>query len=593
MSRKIEKLPPEVVKKIAAGEVIERPASIVKELIENSLDAGAKKVSIEIKNGGLDLIRVSDDGSGINKTDLLLTTELHATSKLTDISDLESINSFGFRGEALASIAAAATVEIISAVGDELAYKLTEGGGIENASRGIGTTIEVKDLFRNIPARKKFLKSLKTEEGYIRNVIKQFAISFPEVSFNYTADDKAIYNFFSDSMLNRISQLFNIANVDLLPLEFNSELINIQGYIGHPKIALTRAHQYIYINDRIIKSPLIISASKKAFSKNLPPDLNPLLFLKFTITGKEIDINIHPRKEEVKFSSEGEIYKLVLHALNQELTTILNNQFKERFTNSQDNVTKIVNSSLPPQDYSPVLAFADRSVKTNNYANSKSTMIQKSLQFSKNLIDINPTFSLSPEIEDHNYLQIFKTYIVLAKDNKLLIIDQHAADERVNYEKWLAKLINGKIESTPLLISHTVSLPLGLRVDSELLKGFQKFGFELEEFGEIDGIWSLKIIAVPIMAIKLNISQIVSNIFSDLYTEKIDLSNLESSLNLICATIACHISIRAGQSLNTVQITKLIIDLWNTKDPYNCPHGRPIIWELEKANLAKNFMRTK
>lgn len=589
---KIKKLSAETIRKIAAGEVVERPASIVKELVENSLDAAANQITVSIKNGGIDYLEVSDNGEGIAAEDLLAAIDLHATSKLKTIEDLEDIFTFGFRGEALASINAAASLEIITATANGEANRLFEAdtkSKIEPAGRNQGTTVIVRDLFRKIPARRKFMKAAHTEELNIRNLIKQLAIKHHQIELHYIVDSKEVYSLKPASKSDRIVKLISTLKAeDLISLDSEVDGIKISGYVCHPRVAQKRPTQYIYINGRNVKANIIIAAVKRAYSNKIPPELNPYLFLELTIDPKSIDVNVHPRKEEVKFSDESKLFKVVLNAVENTLNEHMRLEFTKRFTADST-------SQYTPTKPSPI-ASKQKSYSAPN--------VQTAIDFSAGLLRDSGNsdyigrnsfdFGASQNGQNNknsNYYQIFDTYILMTKGDALLIIDQHAADERVKYEKFKTQYTSGNIEKTPLLMPIEIDLPGN--VDKTHLLALIT---ALEKVGLTASISENKVTFdhIPTLIMqKLNIGNLLTEILTELEQEQIDFSQLEKRFDRVIATLACHSSIRAGDKLEPEKINKLITDLWQCQDPYTCPHGRPIVTEISRQELEKKFLRIK
>jgi DNA mismatch repair protein MutL len=598
---KIKKLPQSVVSKIAAGEVVENPAAIVKELVENALDASATSVSIKILNGGIDYIQVIDNGTGIAADDLQAALELHATSKLQEIEDLNEIATLGFRGEALASISAVTDLEIVSAMNAAQAHKITSESPeeVEVASRAQGTTITVQNLFRKVPARRKFLKSISTEEKRIKSLIKAIALAHPNVAFEFIADDKQVLKLLPQELMQRYAQIYSkIPTKELIPFKLESAIdsdninvsknskFSLKGVLASAQFAQKRPEQIICVNDRIINSPLIASAVKRAYGTTIPSDLKPQFFLRLDIPGDVVDINVHPRKEEVKFSDESLIFKIVLRGLEPILTSHVQELFKERFT-SQSQAPRTIENYSTKTDYS---------YKEPKQSPRPSTSI--AFDFSKQLLrpvetPIMDTISFSG-IGD--YLQLFMTYILIEKDDKLLLIDQHAADERVKYELYMKQYNAGNIERTPLLLPIVAETELR---DETSLKVFReqltKLGFSLEGFGEDEqGRSIIKVTEVPtLLASKQDYTNLISESLTEFETEGLELTGLLKALDKVIATFACHASIRAGEKLSKEKINKLVSDLFKCEKPYSCPHGRPIIWEIAKPEIEKHFKRIK
>jgi DNA mismatch repair protein MutL len=590
MKSQIRKLPSQTISKIAAGEVVDRPAAVVKELVENSIDANAGEISIKIGNGGIDLIEIADNGSGIAKADLPLALELHATSKLTDIQELLKIETMGFRGEALASINAAADVEIVSAYQNEDAYKMANGE-ITPAGRDQGTTIIIKNLFRKIPARRKFLKTHKTEEGKIRDVVKKFAIVHPEIAFKYEVEGREIFNTNrNERQKQRIAELYNFDEDKLFSINHTTEQISISGFIGDPSTASKRSQQHVFINRRIVRSPLVASAVKRAYANKLPPELNPMFFINIDIDPEVIDINIHPRKEEVKFSNEGSLFKQILTAVNNSLGENMRKQFEQRFS-----------PIAPKQSMKEREGFSRRNQQTppkqthpNKNSNSNSYSVDKAMKFSDNILK-DRTQSTNNS-KNSNFSQLFKTYVVFENEDKLIFVDQHAADERVKYEKLMKNYEDSdEVKSMPLLIEEKIKVrntSLEKAEISEIKNMMKKLGFALSCQLTKETV-TVRITEVPIiLSGKLNLNSIIEELFSRNETGG-NKNSVEEKLDHIIATMACHSSIRAGETIHPEKLSKLVSDLWSCTDPYTCPHGRPIVWELSRSELEKNFLRQK
>ncbi len=607
---KIRKLDSKVIQQIAAGEVVERPASVVKELVENSLDAGAGYIKVNVKDGGKTSIEIVDDGGGIAQSDLALSLELHATSKLVTLDDLNSIGSFGFRGEALASIKAVADIKINSATKDGAWEIDSETNEISPTSRSQGTTIQIKNLFRKIPGRRKFLKSDRVEEQKIRGIIKAFAVINPQVSFEYIVDEKQVFNLSSDTVVQRISELYKINEKDLIETPTSTADkdsknidLSISGTLGHPSIAGKRPVQLIWINGRLIKSGLINAAVKQAYSNKIPQTLSPQSFIVISIAGTEIDINVHPRKEEVKFSDEGRIFHEVKKAVESTLAKHMQSQFSERFQNE-----KVYSLAEEEEAYGNNRQFKAANSNNENtakfsYPKSARINTQEALNFSKNILSPlpkpRPSATTQNDIASNNtqfdgntsnYMQAYLTYIVIAQNDKLLLIDQHAADERINYEKFMSKLSSSNNDKSLLMFEEIVEVEAEIPV-KKVLESLSEFGFEIEDFGSTAKKLLLKITHVPSFLMQNTDFKTLVLEFIQTLEEGNGKSNLDEIRDKLAATLACHGSIRAGRKLSQSEMAKIVDDLWKCKEPYTCPHGRPIVIELDKDKLEKLFYR--
>ncbi len=601
----IKKLPAELVSKIAAGEVVERPLSVVKELVENSLDAGATQISVEILNGGIDLIRISDNGSGMDGEDLLLATQLHTTSKLSSIEDLESISSFGFRGEALASISAVADVEIVTSKSEALAWN---EGNISPASRSRGTTITVKSLFRKVPARRKFLKSSRSEESGVRSFLKAISCARPEVSFEYIVDSKEVFSLKSASFETRCAWALGLKADDLYIGSDSPESLqgtSVQLALAHPRLAQKRPSQIVIVNGRVVKDQLIASAIRKGYETKLPADLRPAFVAVLNFAGGEVDVNVHPRKEEIKFSDEKMVFGRLLRQTAEILSTNMRSEFESRFAGVVgQNENRETAYTLPKNENSNQKETSGWGRSNSGSVRSTGAAIDFTAAILREKEPVNDTklfepsstttsFQTAPVITQ-DFLQIFNTYILFDRDDSLIMVDQHAADERVKYDRLLKQHATNGIETAPLLLPMHISLDLKGAEPEALLTSLQKLGFDCELFGqELQDKQDIKINSIP--ALLLDKNGILGRLekFFDELMQEVDLSNLESEVKRAIATMACHGSIRAGQKLEKSQITKLISDLWDSSDPYTCPHGRPIVWEVSRSEIEKKFYRIK
>ena len=587
----IRKLAPLVIAKIAAGEVIDRPVSIIKELAENSLDAGSTSLSIEISNGGISEISVADNGAGISELDLPLTTELHATSKLTEITDLDNIGTLGFRGEALASISAAADVELISKTADAAALSFSPINGIQPASRTLGTTVVVRNLFRKIPARLKFLKSPRSEELAIRNLVRQLAFIHPQVKFSYKVDGKQILNFEEQSIVERFSEVFQKEAVDFYYMNING----VTGFLGKQKTASSRPEQIIVLNGRLIKSTLIASAVRRAYEGIIPPELRPSFYLQLNFPSSEVDVNVHPRKEEVRFSDEHAVFGRIFKTVQDFLAAGMRTELAAKFQNINQNLQSYTGNS------SPAIPFINSSSAfVPSYGAGKSNQAfsvpsqERMLPMQDNTVAYNTT-PTSPA----NFLQIFRTYIVTSQYNaqnteEVLIVDQHAAAERVMFERVKKQLETGALATTPLLLADYFEVKKKDFHPNELITALAQIGFETELFEENTDSYTLKLTAIPaILQQKRDLGKILTEMTTEFTNDKIDLGSINKKIDLICATVACHGSIRAGQSLTTSEMQQIITDLLKCENPFACPHGRPTVINLTTEELENKFLRRK
>jgi DNA mismatch repair protein MutL len=626
--KKINLLDEYTINKIAAGEVVERPSSVVKELVENSIDAGSTKITIEIQDGGKKFMRITDNGHGIPSDQVEKSFLRHATSKILKIDDLYSLNSLGFRGEALASIASVSKIDLITRTGDEkIGTKLSlEGGNIiskEPVGSAVGTTIIVKDLFFNTPARKKFLKSTNSETISITDVVNKLAIGNYNIQFKYINNNKIMLTTPGDNNLqNTIRSIYgkDIYN-NLIPLSIRSKNLNLDGFIGNNSIYRNnKTLQHVYVNGRYVKSKLILGAIYEAYKGILPINKHAICFLSLKIDPKKIDVNIHPTKLEIKFEEDQKLFNYIKDEINKALLSSTLIPKYERTYSSLENKTitsNIINADNLLKDFN-----IDEIGKINN-ENSKITEEQIKIDtvkenvetykstdyinrydtkgiYKKRIFDneISNKDSVSnikeknieekevnKKIPDFNIIgTLFNTYIICQERDSLFLIDQHAAHERILYEKYMEKFYNETISSQILLEPIILELSnKDMLIIEDKLYIFKKFGFEVELFGNN----SIVIRSVP-------------NIFGVPESEKFILDIIDNIDELFSnyalkkeriASIACKSAIKAHNSIKDIEINILIADLKKCNNPFTCPHGRPIIVEMKKYEIEKMFKR--
>lgn len=579
--RTINILSSETVAKIAAGEVVERPASVVKELIENSIDAGSTQIHVVIRKSGLELIEVSDNGSGMSREDASLAFEQHTTSKIKNDGDLKNIITLGFRGEALSSIAAVADIELNTNNGQEQTKVNIENQikKTDNTVTEAGTTIKVKNLFKRVPARKKFLRSETTEFKHISDIFIQHALAQPQIHFKLTHNNKEIYNLpQANDLKTRIFDIWGNRIADkLFNVFFDGPTLKIQGMVGLPEIVRKdRSMQYILLNNRPIRSELIAKSVNDAFHATKAASFQPIFFINLSANPQSIDVNVHPRKLEAKFSNTQEIFISVKRATQSALEQILQKNVKQIFDN------KITSPSFVRE---PMTNYVKPQTAQSAIHPRSKNLVSKSMDFSKELLQpslIQKEFQTT----DLRSAQFFNTFIIVEKDDKLLFIDQHAADERINYEA-IMNLIEKqqKIPVQALLVPDVIELsPAEYELIKANLSLFTQAGLELEPFGNK----TLKINAIPNILDNFKFEAFIREI---LEREVLDFDNTEI-LHQIVASMACHGSIRAGKVLQPLEIRQMINQLFECKKPYSCPHGRPIMWEMSKYEIEKKFKRT-
>ena len=685
------------INKIAAGEVIERPASVVKELVENSIDAGATNINIEIKNGGISYIRITDNGKGIMPDDMEMAFERHATSKIRNASDLETVTSMGFRGEALASIAAISKVEMISKTGEnEIGYKVNVQAGkiINKEETGCskGTIITITDLFFNTPVRYKFLKKDFTEAGYIEDVITRIALVHPEIAIKLTSSGKTIIQTSGNGDIKSV--VYGIYGKDvadnILEVNYQYEDIKVTGVIGKPVIARSnRGNQIFFVNKRYIKDKTLTSAAEQAFKGLLTIGKYGFLILNIEMSPSKVDVNVHPAKLEVRFQDENTIFKAVYHAIKETLLkgelvpedkqveikrqeTIVTpgeTEIKKESIKFSDLLQKMVSKKEEkevedPFEYkaNPIAEIysnkygvreEEESYKIQNKQITEETAEEDELskmdthvintqeinerimgkiteldnlkieENSKNFeemyaktfgnlpktenkeepkdetkvkteeLEMTEKISMFDNMEDktipkYKFIGIaFATYIIIEIDNELYIIDQHAAHERIMYEKIKKNFYSeGEKDSQLMLLPDIINLThKEMDIAKENIPVFEKAGFMLEQFGEN----TIKLTGVPNICIDLDTKQLFLETLDEINT--VARTAKQEIEEKFIATLACKSAVKANMVLTKDEVDNLMKQLLVLPNPFTCPHGRPTAIHLTKNDIEKKFSR--
>ncbi len=633
--RKIAVLSQNTIDKIAAGEVVERPASVVKELVENAIDAGATAITVEIKEGGISFIRVTDNGGGIPKEQVPLAFLRHATSKITQAEDLLQITSLGFRGEALSSISAVSQMEVITkAPEDFMGVRYVIEGGQEKTLEDVGapngTTMLVRNLFFNTPARKKFLKTVMTEAGYVSSYMEQLALSHHNISFKYMVNGQLRLHTSGNANLKDV--IYGIYGRDitreLLPVQYEASGLSVSGFIGKPSIARgNRNFENYYINGRYVKSKLLMKAIEEAYKPYMMQHKYPFVCLQYDIHGEDVDVNVHPTKMEVRFQNQSAVYNatydLITEALaGKEIIPEVSLTPKPAVGEKQ---AQIKEEKIPVPEpfeknriaeekpiYAPVgLRPASAEPKTESKAEpinvnepikprepeiQAKPEEQKKEAFPKEKqavekaeqLELFDNRLLSKEARIHHRIigQLFDTYWLVEYDNKFYIIDQHAAHEKVLYERFLKEFAKKEILSQMISPPSLISLNLQ---ESNLLKAnleiFREFGFEISEFGGKE----YSIHAVPANIYGVSVQELFIQILDSLEQEHV--SKTPDILAERIATAACKAAVKGNNRLSVKEADALIDELLSLENPYNCPHGRPTIISMTKYELEKKFKR--
>lgn len=611
---KIRILGKKLANMISAGEVVEKPASVVKELVENSIDAGADRIVIEIEDGGIQRIEITDNGCGMAKEDAPLAFKAHATSKIKDANDLGAIQTLGFRGEALASISAVSEVELTTKTkDDETAIKLKISGGdiLESVECGAptGTKIVVKNLFFNTPARKKFLNKPKVEEKDITKIVERFMLSSPHIKFQYKVNGNLVYNTLGTGLYDNIYLIYGKEVADnLIEINYSSGNYTLQGYTSAPSLTKpNRTFQVSFLNGRMVKDVYMENAIEFAYQDYLMHGNFPVCFLNLKVPFDTVDVNIHPSKQEVKYENVREINIFFINALKDALEKNHSQKFNEVFNNisattkSFDALEKFKNDmSVLSNDYGTSYKKSDEVVmKAGPQALQQVHLDEENgtpfMHTTPIKFDYKPKVITPPCIQQQLEVDIpkqrwkilgvaFKTYIILEVDDKLLLIDQHACHERKIFDKLLQKIDQQELHSQSLLSPYTFSCSTDdAKFFTQHLEDFASIGIMMEEYGE--NIFRVR--AVPFLIRDMEYDQFFEEIKAN--KNRFNFSKKELLKNFLAQT-ACKSAVKAGDKLSDEDINALLQDLDNHKS-LTCPHGRPFVHTITKKDLEKLFKR--
>ena len=603
----IRRLPEGLVNRIAAGEVIERPASAIKELVENSIDAGASRIDIIMREGGRTLMTVTDNGCGMSREELSLSIERHATSKLPD-DNLTQINTLGFRGEALPSIASVSRMEITSrSLDSEDAWKIIIEGGLAAeplpASIKNGTRVEIRDLFYATPARLKFLKTVRTEFNLAADVIRKLAMANPEIAFTFSDGERTSIRLNvaqGDFLKTKLARL-----ADVMGQEFKNNALAIQseregfvltGFIGLPTMnRRTSSHQFLFIDGRPVRDKLLYGAVRGAYSDFVAYDRHPIVALFLKTHAGAVDVNVHPAKTEVRFQEPGLVRGLIVGCLKNALAEAGHRASSTVSTAALGVFNRSANAPINPR----LSQYTSRHIST--LPPSASKLKEAAYEFQKPSESDSLASSSGETVDPHtgvieDYLQfplgaaktqLHATYIVSQNKNSIIITDQHAAHERLVYERMKKALQNGGIQRQILLIPEIVDLEeskLARLLEQQI--DFGKFGFSIDEFGP----GALIVREVPSLLGDADIQTLIRDLADDL--EDMGASTtLEDKLGQVCGTLACYGSVRAGRSLNLEEMNALLREMENTPHSGQCNHGRPTYIELNLTDVERLFGR--
>ncbi len=611
---KIKVLPEKVVNQIAAGEVVERPSSVVKELIENSLDAKASWVEVEVEQGGRKLLKVSDDGEGMSPEDAKLAVLKHATSKVYTVDDLSKLHTFGFRGEALSSIASVSHFELTTRLkgalsGTSVKIRGGEAAKITETGRPEGTTISISNLFFNTPARLKFMKKESTEENHIVSVVTNYALAFPHVGFKLTIDGREALRVSASDFPGRVSSVFGKETAkSLLPLDLTINDIHVWGMVSAPTVTkATRENMLFFVNRRWISNPSLGYAVMTAFHTLLPTRRFPVTVLFINIPEDQVDVNVHPTKKEVKFSRDREIFDVIVKAVRGALL----------------NATGSIQAPVP------VVEAASREMSPYQAARLVPTEVAESAagslfttasstpdlydKIAQNRPFSTPTlvpshlnsfedFNLSkgglqakridPDVPLYNFSQLFNTFIVFQSDSEMFIADQHTVHERLNYERLMKGVREKKLEVQPLLVPATVEVS---SKEAQVLKNsldvLMELGMEVAPFGGN----TFLVRSVPADLAGKNVVPLMKDLLDDLTAQ--DSSGVKSTNRLdqlrerAATFMSCRSAVMAGDRLNEEQMKGMVDQMRAANLPFTCPHGRPTILSIPLSELYRRFDR--
>ncbi|MFW5871024.1 MAG: DNA mismatch repair endonuclease MutL [Verrucomicrobiota bacterium] len=595
--RSIRILPDNVANKIAAGEVVERPASVVKELVENSLDSGAVKIEINVAAGGRKLVSVADNGRGMDRDNALLAIERHATSKIQDVDDIENISTLGFRGEAIPAIASVSRFRMTSNHReDQPGTEISISGGklqdVKEIGWPIGTKIEVRNLFFNVPARRKFLRTYKTEFSHIKTTFIVQAIANPSVSLSLTADNKPVYNLAPASLKERLLDLMGADYLKKLrPVEAEQPQIRITGFASTPAMNRPdRNEQYVFVNGRAVKSALTSRCITEAYHGTLPGNRHPSVFLFIEVDPESVDVNVHPTKREIRFRRPSEVRDTVIGAIQKALNVTSGQSNDPRTGQDYFNARAVPEASLNIDDLPQMRSFRYPGLDHMN-------------QFRKqgrdgNEPDIAPSGNVQPEERQGDIKgspwswcrvlgQIGGLYVVMETEDGLVLMDPHAAHERILFERFMRDALSGSVQSQRLLMPETVNLSAGdARQVRKNLQLFQQMGFGIAEFGEDTFV----VDSLPSYFSATSPRRILPETADTLERAGKKAGEKRWREEAI-AQAACKAAVKARDRLSLAEIEQLVIDLAKAEMPYTCPHGRPTIILTSFQDLNRKFGR--
>jgi DNA mismatch repair protein MutL len=606
--RRIQQLSQSLVNRIAAGEVIERPAAVVKELVENAIDAGAQEITVEVEDGGRELIRVIDSGFGIAPDELPLAFASHATSKLADDDDLFRISTMGFRGEALASIGSVSHSRILSRVpGSDAAGEIFNRGGVitevQAAAGNVGTTVEVRNLFYNTPARRKFIKGASTEFGHISDMVMRLALPHPLISFKLQHNGRASLVLPATTEQERLLAAWpDEFHEQRLPVNARDAELSLRGIIGLPELARpTARYQYLYLNGRMIRDRFIQHALREAYRGLTEPGRHPAAILLLQIPSADVDVNVHPTKSEVRFRDGGRIHGLVLSGVREVLlgNDLAPNAVPMRADNEPprldmreklaDFFRQVPSAMNAPGGWGGALAAPITPLAASQHSDFEGSALSPGPSDVSNSDDLTANVASSASAaKPQAAIQLHNSYLVAQSDDGMIIIDQHALHERIMYEELLARLQRGPLESQRMLIPHPVPVSIAQAALLDQIQPLLKrLGIDVTPFGP----GSVAVHSFPSFLEKLDPGAFVRELLERGEQELLDLHE-EEALHEVLDMMACKAAVKAGDPLTPPEIEALLARRELIDRSSNCPHGRPTTLRLSLRDLEKQFKRT-
>jgi len=614
MSNRIQQMPNQLINQIAAGEVVERPASVVKELLENSLDAAATKIEIDIEQGGSKLIRIRDNGQGIHKEDLALALSRHATSKIRNLDDLEHIKSLGFRGEALPSIASISRMSITSRQQEAEGYKVQGqdelSASISPAAHSNGTTIEVRDLFYNVPARRKFLRTEKTEFNHLEDVVKRIALSHFDVDVTLSHNQRVIKQWRAASnqqqMEQRIEQVCGKAFIEQSQyMSFEAANLKLHGWIALPSFSRSTADmQYFFVNGRIIRDKLVTHAVRQAYQDVLYHGRHPAYVLFLELDPVMVDVNAHPTKHEVRFREGRLVHDFLFRGIHKALADVRPETADAERQPSAELLSAglSTDNAMPPlqTSLSGISNYGGPSYAKPGYANSGrpdslASQVNEQIQAYANLSRGLPVSESTTDPQSSQEIpplgfavaQLHGIYILSQTANGMVVVDMHAAHERITYERMKQDMQQGNLASQPLLVPISMNLSeKEAQLAQEQAQIFSELGFELDRSSPE----SIRIRQIPVILARADAQALVRDVLSDLLSYGSS-ERIRNAINGVLGTMACHGSVRANRSLTLPEMNALLRDMETTERSGQCNHGRPTWTEFSLAAMDKWFMR--